>query len=180
MRCARATALGLVMCVGACAAEPSADSPAVVAAVVAPAPWYHRGTTLDLTGDGQADSVDLVALGARPDSLRITLSMLVEGEEKYREEWGSSYELALVDSASRLRPRVDTILRAALDSVLASVVVQRLGTPNHPIMAEDRAAFAELEPRPTHVVMFSYGYETTIRLVWDAQRRRFVRLFSCC
>lgn len=173
-------AIGLATCVGACAAEPSSDSPAAVATTTAPAPWYQGARTLDLTGDGRPDSVHLVAVGTRPDSLAISLSLLVDGEEQHREEWGSSYELALVDSASRLRPRVDTILRTALDSVLAGVVVQRLGTPDHPIMAEDSAALAELEPRPTHVVMFSYGYETMIRLVWDAPRRRFVRLFSCC
>jgi hypothetical protein len=173
-------AIGVATGVGACAAEPNSDSPAVVAAITAPAPWYRGTRTLDLSGDGRPDSVQLVAVGPRPDSLRITLSLLVDGEEKHREEWGSSYELALVDSASRLPPRVDTILRAALDSVLASVVVQRLGTPNHPIMAEDSVTLAELEPRPTHVVTFSYGYETMIRLVWDAHRRRFVRLFSCC
>ena len=140
----------------------------------APAPWYLSARTLDLTGDGQADSVRLEAVGTRPDSLRVTLSLLVGGVEKHREAWGSSYELALLDSATR------GIVRAKLDSVLASVVVERLDASGVRLMAEDSAALAGLEPRPTHRVSFAYGYETTVRLVWDAPRERFVRLWSCC
>jgi hypothetical protein len=150
------------------------------AAAVAPTPWYRRTRAFDLTGDGQADSVRLEAWGARPDSLGITLSFFVDGEEKHRERWGSSYELALLDSAARVRPRVDVVLRAQLDSVLASVVVQRLDAPGVHLMAEDRVVLARLDPRPTHRVSFSYGYETTVRLAWDAPRERFVRLWSCC
>ena len=150
------------------------------AAAVAATPWYHRARALDLTGDGQADSVRLVALGARPDSLAITLSFVVAGEEKHREQWGSSYELALLDSAARGASRVDEVLRAQLDSVLASVVVQRLDAPGVQLMAEDRVVLARLDPQPTHRVSFSYGYETTTRLVWDAPSERFVRLWSCC
>ena len=146
----------------------------------APAPWYRRARTLDLTGDGQADSVRLEAVGGRPDSLRITLSLLVNGLEKHREAWGSSYELTLLDSTARLSPRVSAIVRAKLDSVLASVVVQRLDAAAVRLMAEDSAVLAGLEPRPTHRVSFSYGYETTVRLVLDAPRERFVRLWSCC
>ena len=160
--------------------EPARDTTrAAVAADPSPL-WYHRARALDLTGDGQADSVRLEAAGARPDSLSITLSFLVDGEEKHREQWGSSYELALLDSAARVPSRVDVVLRAQLDSVLASVVVQRLDAPGVQLMAEDTVILARLDPRPTQRVSFSYGYETTTRLVWDAPRQRFVRLWSCC
>ena len=147
---------------------------------VAPMPWYRGARALDLTGDGQADSVRLEALGASPDSLVITLSLIVEAEEKHREQWGSTDELTLVDSTARSHTQVDAILRAQLDSVLASVVVQRLDASGVQLMAEDGAVLAGLDPRPTHRVSFSYGYETTARLVWDAPRKRFVRLWSCC
>ena len=150
------------------------------AAAVAPTPWYRRVRALDLTGDGQPDSVRLEALGTRPDSLGITLSFVVDGEERHRERWGSSYELALLDSAARIQPRVDVALRAKLDSVLAGVVAQRLDAPGVQLMAEDSVVLARLDPRPMHRVSFSYGYETTARLVWDAPRERFVRLWSCC
>src|SRR5688572_18861140 len=91
-----------------CPASAPADAPPVElppesAAAAAPTPSYRRARALDLTGDGRADSVRLEALGSRPDSLRITLSLLVEGVEKHREAWGSSYELALLDSRSEER-----------------------------------------------------------------------------
>lgn len=164
-------AMSAAIAVLGCSADEPADTPA---------PSYRRVRTLDLTGDGRADSVRLEAVGSRPDSLRITLSLVVDGVEKHREAWGSSYELALLDSAARVSPQVNAVGRAKLDSVLASVVVERLEAAGVRLMAEDSAALAGLEPRPTHRVSFSYGYETTVRVVWDAPRQRFVRLWSCC
>ena len=163
-------------------AEPDvgADSARGAVAGVAPTPWYDRARELDLTGDGRPDGARLDALGTRPDSLRITLALIVDGATKHREAWGSSYELALADTSRRDGPPTDVLLRARLDSVLASVRVQRLDAPGVRLMAEDSAILAGLEPRPTHRISFSYGYETTVHLVWDAPRRRFVRLWSCC
>ena len=143
-------------------------------------PWYRRARALDLTGDGRADSVRLDAVGARPDSLHISLALIVGGMEEHREQWSSSYELALTDFSRRDHRTVDTLLRARLDSVLLGVVVQRLDAPGVRLMAEDSTILAGLEPRPTYRISFSYGYETTVRLVWDAPRQRFVRLWSCC
>jgi hypothetical protein len=119
-------------------------------------------------------------VGPRTDSLRVTLSLLVDGEEKYREVWGSSYELALVGPATLVPPRADSILRVQLDGVLASVALDRLGAPGMRLVAEDSSALAGLEPRPVYGVSFAYGYETTVRLAWDASGNRFVRLWSCC
>lgn len=145
-----------------------------------PPPWYRRARDLDLTGDGRADTARLDAVGARPDSLHLTLALIVNGVVKHREDWDSSYELALADSSLRGHPQVDSLLRARLDSVLSGVLVQRLDAPGVRLMAEDSAIIAGLEPRPTHRISFSYGYETTVRLAWDAPRERFVRLWSCC
>ena len=157
-----------------------ANAAANSVARAAPPPWYRRARALDLTGDGRADSARLDAVGARPDSLHITLALIVGGAVRHREEWGSTYELALTDSSLRRRPQVDALLRARLDSVLSGVLVQRLDAPGSRLMAEDSAILAGLEPRPTHRISFSYGYETTVRLAWDAPRQRFVRLWSCC
>jgi len=189
--CKLAAAVVLVLC--ACQARESsdgrsrtdADSPtrssiSESASASAPRPWYRRVRTLDLTGDGVADSVRLEATGSRPDSLGITLALIVNGHEKHLEAWSSSDELAELDSASRLPSRVATVLRARLDSVLASVIVQRLDAPGVRLMAEDSAVLSGLHPRPTQRISFSYGYETTVRLVWDAPRERFVRLWTCC
>ncbi|HEU5186616.1 MAG TPA: hypothetical protein VFU01_18735 [Gemmatimonadaceae bacterium] len=142
--------------------------------------WYRRSRTLDLTGDGQLDSVRLDAMGTRPDSLRITLLLIVDGVVQHREQWGSRYELALVDTSRRGRVQVAALLRARLDSVLSSVGVERLDAPGVRLLAEDSAILSGLAPPPTHRISFAYGYETTVRLVWDAPRQRFVRLWSCC
>ena len=162
------------------AREPSHEPVTDSAVATAPPAWYRRARTLDVTLDGQVDTVRLDGFGPRPDSLRVTLSLIVDGEEKHREAWGSSYELALVDSAARAGPGVDAILRQKLDSVLASVAVRSLTAPGVQLMAEDSTALAGLAAPPTHLISFSYGYETTVRLVWDAPGRRFVRLWSCC
>lgn len=176
--------LGGALLVAACR-EPTpgrADSAATapVAADTNPTPWYAATRTLDLTGDGVADTARLEALGVRVDSLDITLSLIVGGAAAHREEWGSSYELALADSASRTGPAAEPLLRDALDAVLASIEVRPLPPAGGETMAEDSATLAVLEPRPAHLVAFAYGYETTVRLAWDATRTRFVRLWSCC
>lgn len=155
----------------------SAADPAASAATPL---WYRRARVIDLTGDDELDSVRLEAMGTRPDSLRVTLLLVVGGAEKHREEWGSSYELALVDTTRREPPQVAALLRAQLDSVLSSVRVQPLDAPGVRLLAEDSTIVRGLEPRPTHRISFAYGFETTVRLVWDAPRQRFVRLWSCC
>ena len=185
LRCGSRTvglAVGIAIAAQGC---PSSERPArevtsESVAITSPGPWYQRTRSLDVTGDGKADSVRLVALGTRPDSLRVALSLVVDGQEKHREAWGTSYELALLDSAARGSADLDSVVRAKLDSVLASVAMERLDAPGVRLMAEDTAVLAGLDARPTHRVSFSYGYETTVRLVWDAPRERFVRLWSCC
>lgn len=156
-------------------------TPASAAESVATAapPWYRRARTIDLTSDGQMDSVRLDALGTQPDSLRLMLLLIVGGAVKHREEWGSTYELALVDTA-RSGPQVAVAVRSQLDSVLSSVRVERLDAPGVRLLTEDSAILRGLDSPPTHRVSFAYGYETTVRLVWDAPRQRFVRLWSCC
>ena len=188
VRCVRIPGLlrlvAVTIALGCSASETTNDLPSDTASdpavAVEPAPWYRSTRVLDLTGDGRPDSVRLEATGARPDSLDIALVLIVDGREAHRERWGSSYELALLDSAARARPRVDSVLRARLDSVLESVTVERLDAPGVRLMAEDNAVLVGIDPRPTERVSFSYGYESTTRLVWDAPRERFVRLWSCC
>ena len=162
------------------AAAPRPAAAPAAAPVATPAPWYGRTRALDLTGDARPDSVRLEAHGARPDSLDVVLTLVVEGVEKHRERWGSSYELALLDPAVRVGPQAGEILRARLDTVLAGLVVRRLDAPSVRLMAEDRAVLDSLQTRPTHLISFSYGYETTTRLVWDAPQERFVLLWRCC
>jgi hypothetical protein len=162
--------------------DPATESTSTTAtAAIANAPsWYSHARALDLDGDGRSDSVRLEAAGTRPDSLRIRLTLFVGGAAKFQESWKSSYELALVDSATRSGARETAVMRAHLDTVLACVMVQRLDAPGVRLMKEDSAILAGLDPPPSRRVSFSYGYETTVRLVWDERKARFVRLFSCC
>ena len=185
---ALAAAIALSATLGCPSGKPDRDRnrdarPTSAAASVASAAspsWYRRARALDLTGVGQLDSVRLEAVGMRPDSLRITLLLIVGGAVQHREQWSSSYEFALVDTSGRRRPQFAALLRARLDSVLSSVRVERLDAPGVRLLAEDSAILSGLEPPPTHRISFAYGYETTVRLVWDAPRQRFVRLWSCC
>lgn len=157
--------------------EPSSASTVAIGTEDA---WYHRGRVLDLTGDGDPDSVDLRVVGDRTDSLSVVLTLHVDGAEAHRVEWGSSYELAMADSASLAGGGADSILRGRLDDVLASVAPGPLGGPGLRLMLEDSSVLQEIDPRPSHGLTFAYGYETTSRLAWDAPRGRFVRLWSCC
>lgn len=171
--------IGIMVLVAWGCSEPRARGTGSEASTAAE-PWYLRSTELDLTGDGLQDSVRLEAFGVRPDSLRIALVLTVGGEEKFREEWGSAYELALADSLETSRSGVDAFMRGRLDTVLASVKVEPLDGPSVRLMAEDSAILATLTLRPELRISISYGYESTVRLVWDAPRHRFVRLWSCC
>jgi hypothetical protein len=179
-------ALALTANVGCSSGDPPAEqtrdtTPAVVAeAAASETVWYRKVRALDLTADGEVDSVRLDAVGTRLDSLRLTLHLIVRGTVKHREQWGSSYELAVVDTGGRSRSEREALLRAQLDSVVMSVRVERLDAPGVQLMAEDSAILRGVEPPPTHRISFAYGYETTVRLVWDAPHQRFVRLWSCC
>ncbi len=104
----------------------------------------------------------------------------MDGQEKHSETWGSSYELALVDSAAGNPTQLAEVLRARLDSVLARVKLERLDARGVRLMAEDSVVLRSIVPRPMYRVSIAYGYETTACLVWDAPRQRFVRLWSCC
>jgi hypothetical protein len=145
-----------------------------------PAAWYDRTRTIDLSGDGRPDRVRLEAVGSLPESLRVILTIHVDGEEKLREAWTSADELAHLDLPARSPGEVESTVRTRLDRVLESVTPHRLGAPGLRLMAEDSTALAGLAPRPTDGVVFSYGFETTVRLAWDAPGRRYVRLFTCC
>jgi hypothetical protein len=181
---ARAMVVPVTTAALACAPPPDGGDEAAEAGPPAAAaeadPWYRRARTLDLTGDGRADEVRLEARGTRPDSLDVVLTLVVDGRAAHREAWGSGYELALEDASVRAGAAAGEVLRARLDAVLASVTLRRLDDPSVRLMAEDGPALAGLEPRPSHLVSFAYGYETTVRLAWDAPRARFVRLWSCC
>ena len=139
--------------------------------------WYRRGRSVELTGDGLPDSVHLEARGARADSLQISLAIFVDGAERHRDAWWSSYELQMATAAEGATPAAQ--LETRLDRVLARVERVPAGAGGERLVEEDSAALRTLSAPPTHVVLLRFGYETTVRLVWDANRG-FVPLWACC
>jgi len=163
----------------ACGTTSAAARPAAMPAGD-PAHFHTRTLLRDLNGDGRADSAVLVARGPRPDSLHVVLTLFVDGVDAHREEWGSEYELIDVDDSVRVRPRIDAHMRERFDAALASVTVVPLDTAELALMSYDPAVLDSVTPRPTSQIVFSYGYESTVVLAWDAGRRRLIHLWSCC
>jgi hypothetical protein len=145
----------------------------------ADAPWYHRARMVDLTGRSPRDSVVLIATGPRADRLRITLTFFVDGQPVHREEWPSEDELYDLDSLRTRPAKLDAFVRTRLDQVLR--LVRR-----EPINAEqvrhmgDAAALRSIRPAPTHAVVYSFAFESSVFLAWDAARRRMVVFMECC
>ena len=142
--------------------------------------WYRRATHLDLTGDGRQDSAVLVARGSRPDSLDVELTLFVAGEPAHTETWRSDYELIDVEPAVRQGPQLDRYMRERLDRAVLSVEIEPLDTGSVRAVSETPEVLKELDPLPAVQVALAYGYETTMALAWNASRRRFVVLYSCC
>ena len=135
---------------------------------------------MDLDGDARPDTALLTAIGARADSLEISLDLVIDGEVRHREQWQSGYELIDVDSNYRVSPGLDRYIRDRLDSALASVKVEPLDTATITLLGEDPDVHKRIVPRPTNQISLSYGYETAMALVWDATARRLIRLWYCC
>jgi hypothetical protein len=146
-----------------------------------PAPrWYHRSVTRDLNGDARPDSAVLSARGRRPDSLSVALVFFVSGREVYREEWESDYELIDLELPERTPKRLAAYVRTRFDRTLAGLTVEPLDTAEARLMADDPDVLSQVTPLPRTQLSFSYGYESTIVLIWDARRRKFVLLWGCC
>jgi hypothetical protein len=142
------------------------------------AAWFERQRTIDFSGDGVPDTVRLRALGSNADSLRIALTFVSGGVERWSEEWASGYELVdpppLPDGPARAE-----YVRKRLDRALASVMVEPFDSSDYATMA-DPVDSAILRRPPPRQVVFAYGYETTVVLAWDAESGRLRRLHSCC
>lgn len=142
--------------------------------------WYQRTATRDLTGDGQPDRLVLTARGHRADSLAVALILLVDGREVWREEWESDYELVDVDPVERSPARINQYVRRRLDRAFNSVRREPIDTASARHMADDPQLVAKLQPRPRRQVSITYGYESSVVLLWDGHAQRFVHYWSCC
>ncbi len=147
------------------------------------APWFTQTLIRDLTDDGVADSAVLTATGDRPDSSDVRLTLFVDGRPAHEEEWNTSYEL--IDRADSLRTASDQMrfLRARFADVLSGFKLSPLDIDRLAVVrdtVEVRTQLDSIVPLPKRQLDLSYGYETSMALVWDASRHRFVPIFICC
>lgn len=124
------------------------------------------------------DTVRLQALGRAADSLRIALTFRSGGAERWREEWGSEYELMVPTPPTEAAAR-EEYLRKRLERALASVRVEPFDSSDYVTMA-DPIDSAVLRRPPPHQVTYAFGFETTVVLAWDPVGRTLRRLHACC
>ena len=143
------------------------------------APWFQAQRTLDLTGDGRADVVSIRAEGPSSESLLVTLTFLVNGEERWREPWYSDY--MLIDPPHFPQGEVDraAYVREGLKRALESVSVAAFDSAQYAMMADSIDSALVRQP-PARQIMVSYGYETTLVLIWDPAKRTFRAVWGCC
>jgi hypothetical protein len=162
----------------ACVPERPEEAPTPPGPAATEALWFERHRTLDFTGDGQPDTVELRATGLAADSLRVVLTFRSGGEVRWREEWGSEYELvdppSLADSAARAG-----YVRSRLERALASVEVEPFD-PGAYVTTADPVDSALLRRPPARQVSYAFGFETTVVLAWDPSGRRLRMLHACC
>jgi len=140
--------------------------------------WFCGMRQVDLTGDDRADTIIVRATGRSSDSLQISLTIRVGGKEAWREDWASSYELVDPPDFSGTAER-DEYLRRRLRGTLEDVKVRGFDRTGYEMMADAPDSLLLREP-PRFEVRFSYGYETTVVLMWDQAAGRFHGLWSCC
>lgn len=173
----RRAALAFLL-VAACSPERPDEGPTPPDSPTAEAVWFARQRTLDFTGDGQPDTVELRATGRSPDSLRIVLAFRSAGELFWREEWASEYELVdpppLADGTARAG-----YVRSRLERALASIEVEPFDQGTYESLANPVDSVLLREP-PAHQISYAYGYETTVALVWDPINRELRLLHACC
>lgn len=144
-----------------------------------PVPWYRKSRPFNVTGSNPQDSVVLTATGPRGDKLAISMTFYAGGAPVYRQRWTSEDELYEADSLRRSRARLDKFMRQRLDTVL--VLLHR--EPINPDQADhmgDVAMLRRIRPRPTHSIVLSFAYETSVFLVWDPSRKRLAVFMECC
>ncbi len=144
-----------------------------------PDPWFHAQRALDLTGDGRPDTVTLRADGPSSDSLVITLSLSVGAQERWHEEWRSSYMLIDPPEFPNGEISRSAYIRQGLMRTLESVIVRPFDSTIYVWMAESIDSIIVQQP-PAQEISLRYGYETTLMLFWDPKTLGFRLLWRCC
>ena len=149
------------------------------ATTTAAAPWYRRARALDLTGANPQDSIVLMATGKRADSLAISMTFYVAGVVVHRQRWTSEDELADKDSLRKAPAKLTAFMRTRLDQVVGAVKREPINREQVSHMG-DEAVLRKIEPRPTHQISLSFGYENSLYFVWNPTRRQLALFMECC
>lgn len=172
-------ALVLLFATGTLTLAQSTPAPSPAAPAAPAAPWYRKARTFDVTGANPQDSVVLTATGPRGNRLAITMTFFAGGAPVYRQRWTGEDELYEHDDVRRSAARLDRFLRTRLDTVLTLLHREPINVEQADHMG-DVAMLRRIRPRPTHSIVLSFGYETSVFLVWDPQKRRLAVFMECC
>lgn len=140
---------------------------------------YRRSRELDITGANPRDSIVLTATGPRADSVSIAMTFYASGVVVHRQRWTSDDELFDEDSLRARPEQLNAFMRKRLDTVLALVKRQPINREQVKHMG-DEAVLRAITPRPTHQIMLSFGFESSMFFTWDAVRRKLVLFMECC
>ena len=169
-------------------------------------PWWEHTVARDLTGDGRAETLRLVARGYRPESLKVTFSITAVDSVLYTLSWPSDGYFAYegpIESIppSRLAERTRSALSRFLnDDAFGTTAEVDSGEAVETISHQLCVTFANgtyaTDPscldtlvRPLwqdmvrrNVVTFSFGSggEVSRTIVWSTRMRRFLEVFACC
>ena len=134
--------------------------------------WYRRSKALGTVSGQGIDSIAIEAFGKQLDTLLFRATITSGGKMTFVREWYSGYELIDEDSVRADPVALAAYLRMRIDTEVAGAKVGPLDTNELMLMA-DSAKIAALHDPPHEVVYLSYGYESTIALIWDKKRRSF-------
>ena len=167
--------------------------------------WWDRVVVLELTGNGQLDSLRLFAVGQRPESLTVTFAISERGKTLYTLSWPSYLYFAYdhpIDSIPRVRlaQRVQKhfdeffdadAFRMAVpgDSSQAFEILPYQLCPDTAALSVTRSSCPDtlirsvwediLRGRPKSFTFFSGG-EIIRTIVWSSRMHRFLEVFACC
>jgi hypothetical protein len=89
------------------------------------APWFSAARAVDITGDGEPDTLVLRALGPVADSLAVELIAVIDGGSVGIDRWASSYELIdPPDSVMASESARAAYLRSSFTATLARARVE--------------------------------------------------------
>ena len=169
-------------------------------------PWYADSIPLDLTNDGQLETLLLTAHGARSDSLTLVFRILQNDRSLYALEWSVEHYFGGWFDSGLWREEMDTLPASRRDSLVLTELraffrAAETGdfppqTPEFWLESAPRFIATELSLAPEdpevsaiwtdmlantkQTFTFYGGYESTLTLAWSARARRFFVVWACC